>query len=94
MVTELLGIGIVAGEKMGELWRWIGKTWELNLAIHAAFAKPGIVHPRYTKTLIPPMQCTTGRTWNVHSTQIRNGPTNIEGLTCNGNWNGQDRRWW
>ena len=39
MVTKLLGIGIIAGEEMGELWRWIGKTWELNLAIHAAFAK-------------------------------------------------------
>ena len=55
MVTELLGIGIIAGEEMGELWRWIGKTWELNLAIKTAFAKSAIVHRRYAKALIPPM---------------------------------------
>ena len=90
---EILGIGIIAGEKMGELGRRIDKMGELNLAINAAFAKPGIVYRRYTKALFPPMQCTTGRTWNIHSTQIRDGPVITEGLTCNRNSDGLNR-WW
>ena len=40
MVTELLGIGIVAGEEMGELWRWIGKTWKLDFAIQGVRYTP------------------------------------------------------
>jgi hypothetical protein len=70
MLTEVLGSMIIAGEKLGKLWRWICKAWKVNLATQAAFAKLDIIHRRLAKTLIPPMQSTTGRAGNIHSTQI------------------------
>ena len=59
MITEILGIGIVAGEEMGELWRWIGKAWKLDFAIQATFAKHNMVSGRPAEMLVPPMQSTT-----------------------------------
>ena len=49
---EILGIGIVAGEKLGMLWRWISKMQKLDFAIQAAFAKLGIVYDRLAEMLI------------------------------------------
>ena len=68
MVTKLLGIGIIAGEEVGELWRWIGKAWKLDFAIQATFAEHDMVSGRPAETLIPSMQSTTKRAGYIHST--------------------------
>ena len=78
---EILGIRIIAGQKMKELRRGIRKAWELDFAIYATFAKSDVIDSRPAEALIQPMQSATGRAGYIHSTQIGDWPTVIERLT-------------
>ena len=90
---EILGIRIIAGQKMRELRRGIRKVWKLDFAIQATFAKSDVIDSRPAEALILPMQSTTGRAGYIHSTQIGDWPTVIERLTCNGICHRLNRGW-